>query len=147
MKNISTGINIRGDRKYQKSIEARECPFCGDKWIEVYESTYGGFFVECQNCGANTILIVKNGQLRVGIIDGGVKVKLELENGNTIENLGSEDKPIRGKRARLYDLLNAQYGHELTEDEKKVIDSFMVKDPPDFKQEYNYVWCSSKKEK
>lgn len=40
------------DRKNQRRIEARECPFCGDKWIEVYESRYGGFFVECQNCGA-----------------------------------------------------------------------------------------------
>jgi len=74
-------------------------------------------------------------------------VKIELENGSTIETLESEYTPIRGRRARLYDLLNAQYERELTEDEKKVIELFMVKDPPDFKQEYSCVWCSSKNEK
>lgn len=41
------------DRKNQRRIETRKCPFCGDNWIDVYESKYGGFFVECQNCGAN----------------------------------------------------------------------------------------------
>lgn len=74
-------------------------------------------------------------------------MKIELENGSTIETLGSENTPIRSRRARLYELLNAQYERELTEDEKKVIESFTVKDPPDFKKEYNCVWCSSKKEK
>lgn len=74
-------------------------------------------------------------------------MKIELENGSTIETLESKYTPIRGRRARLFDLLNAQHERELTEDEKKVIESFMVKDPPDFKQEYSCVWCSSKKEK
>jgi len=74
-------------------------------------------------------------------------MRIELENGSTIEALESKDAPIRSRRARLYDLLNAQYERELTEDEHKVIESFMVKDPPDFKQEYNCVWCSSKNEK
>ncbi len=86
---------------------------------------------------------MKNGQLRVGTTGGGV---IELENGSTIETLESEDKPIRGKRARLYDLLNAQHERELTECEKKVIESFMVKDLPDFKREYDCIWCSSRKE-
>ena len=72
-------------------------------------------------------------------------MKIELENGNTIETIESAESPIRGRRARLYDLLNAQYERELTEDEKKVIESFTVKDPPDYKQEYYCVWCSSKK--
>lgn len=74
-------------------------------------------------------------------------MKIKLENGSTIETRESENAPIRSRRARLYDLLNAQYERELTEDENKVIESFMVKDPPDFKQEYSCVWCSSKKEK
>lgn len=64
-------------------------------------------------------------------------MKIELENGSTIETRESENAPIRSRRARLYDLLNAQYERELTEDEMKVIESFMVKDPPNFKQEYN----------
>lgn len=63
-------------------------------------------------------------------------MKIELENGSTIETRKSKDAPIRRRRARLYDLLNAQCERELTEDEKKVIESFMVKDPPDFKKEY-----------
>jgi len=73
-------------------------------------------------------------------------VKIELENGSTIETLGSENTPIRGRRASLFDLLNAQYERELTEDEKKVIESFTVKNLPDFRQEYNCIWCSSRKE-
>lgn len=68
-------------------------------------------------------------------------MRIELENGSTIEALESKDAPIRSRRARLYDLLNAQYERELTEDDMKVIESFMVKD---FKQEYNCIWCSSK---
>lgn len=72
---------------------------------------------------------------------------IELENGNTIEALDSENVPIRSRRARLYDSINAQYERELSVDEMKVIESFMVKEPPDFKREYICIWCSSKKEK
>lgn len=72
-------------------------------------------------------------------------MKIELENRSTIETRESENSPIRSRRARLYDLLNAQYEREFIVDEKKVIESFMVKDPPDFKQEFNCVWCSSRK--
>lgn len=71
-------------------------------------------------------------------------MKIELENGSAIETLDSEDKPIRGRRAKLYDLLNAQYGRELTEDERKVIESFTAKNPPSFDKEYDCIWCSSK---
>lgn len=39
-------------RRNQRRIKAKICPFCGYGWIEVYESVYGGFFVECQECGA-----------------------------------------------------------------------------------------------
>lgn len=75
---------------------------------------------------------------------GRVITKIELENGNSIEALESDNKPIRGRRAKLYNLLNAQYGHELTEDEGKVIESFTVKNPPSFDKEYDCIWCSSK---
>lgn len=44
-----------------------------------------------------------------------------------------------------YIILNTQYEREITGDEKKVIESFMVNDLPDFKKEYDYIWCSSKK--
>ncbi len=71
-------------------------------------------------------------------------MKIKLKNGSTIETLDSEDKPIRGGRARLYDLLNFQYGYELTEDEERVVESFTVKSPPSFDKEYNCIWCSSK---
>lgn len=64
-------------------------------------------------------------------------MKIKLENENTIETRESENVPTRSRRARLYNLLNTQYEREITGDEKKVIESFMVKDPPDFKKEYN----------
>lgn len=44
-----------------------------------------------------------------------------------------------------YIILNTQYEREITGDEKKVIELFMVNDLPDFKKEYDYIWCSSKK--
>ena len=71
-------------------------------------------------------------------------MKIELENGSSIETLESENAPIRSSRARLYDLLNAQYERELTEDEGKVIESFTAKNPPSFDKEYDCIWCSSK---
>ena len=77
---------------------------------------------------------------------GGVIIKIELENGSSIEAMKSDNKPIRGRRAKLYDLLNFQYGHDLTEYEQKVIESFTVKNPPSFDKEYDCIRCSLKKE-
>lgn len=71
-------------------------------------------------------------------------MKIELENGNTIETIDSKDT-LRSRRAKLWELLNAQYERKLTEEEEKVIESFMVdiKDPEAFKREYTCIWCSS----
>ena len=54
-------------------------------------------------------------------------MKIKLENENTIEARQSENVPIRSIRARLYNLLNTQYEREITGDEKKVIELFMVR--------------------
>lgn len=93
------------------------------------------------------ILIVKIGQLRVGIIDGSVAVKIELENRSTIETLESEDKPIRGKRANInpwcYDFERPGISDEKLDE---VLEPFMVNNSPDFKREYDCIWCSSRKE-
>lgn len=74
-------------------------------------------------------------------------MKIELKNGSTIETLELEDKPIRAKRANINPWL---YNFESPgiSDEKldKVLEPFMVKDLPDFKREYDCIWCSSRKE-
>nr|WP_155857710.1 hypothetical protein [Clostridium sp. 12(A)] len=74
-------------------------------------------------------------------------MKIELENGSPIETLNSEDKPIRGKRAKISPWLYDFESHGIS-DEKldEVLESFMVKDSPDFKREYDCIWCSSRKE-
>ncbi len=54
-------------------------------------------------------------------------MKIKLKNENTIETRQSENVPIRSRRARLYNLLNTQYEREITGDEKKVIELFIVR--------------------
>lgn len=71
-------------------------------------------------------------------------MKIELENGSTIETINSKDT-IRSRRAKLWELLNAQYERKLTEDEEKVIESFTAKptDTEALKKEYDCIWISS----
>ena len=79
-------------------------------------------------------------------IDGSVAVKIELENGSTIETLNSEDKPIRGKRANInpwrYDFERPGISDEELDE---VLEPFLAKDSPGFKREYDCIWCSSRK--
>ena len=74
-------------------------------------------------------------------------MKIELENGNTIETIDSQNTS-RSRRAKLWELLNDQYVRKLTEEEEKVVESFMVdiKEPEAFKREYTCIWCSSSEE-
>lgn len=72
-------------------------------------------------------------------------MKIELENGNTIETIEPNISSSRGMRAKLWEFLNAQYERKLTEDEEKIIESFTVKptDTDDFKKEYDCIWVTS----
>lgn len=74
-------------------------------------------------------------------------MKIELENGSAIETIDSKDS-IRSRRAKLWELLNAQYERKLTEDEEKVIELFMAKpiDTESFKKEYDCICVSSSEE-
>lgn len=74
-------------------------------------------------------------------------MKIELENGSTIETINSEDKPIRGKRANINPWLYNFESPRISDDElDEVLGSFLAKDLPDFKREYDCIWCSSRKE-
>lgn len=74
-------------------------------------------------------------------------MKIELENGSTIETLDSEDKPIRGKQANISPCLYDFESPGISDEElDEVLEPFLVKDSPDFKREYYCILCSSRKE-
>lgn len=74
---------------------------------------------------------------------------IKFKNGSSIEILRphKEEFTARGRRASIspwfYDF---ESNGIIDEDLDKILDPFMVKDPPDFKQEYDCIWCSSRKE-
>lgn len=63
----------------------------------------------------------------------------------TIEYLESETAPIRSQRAKPWGLSNTQLDRRLTEEEERVIESFVAipLETVVFKEEYDCVWVSS----
>lgn len=73
-------------------------------------------------------------------------MKIELENGSTIETLESEYTPIRGRRANINPWSYNFESPGISDEElNEVLEPFMAKDLPNFKREYDCIWCSSKK--
>lgn len=53
-------------------------------------------------------------------------MKIELENGNVVETIETEDSPVRGRRARMCELFDVKGGRDLTEEEEKVVEQFVL---------------------